>query len=254
MISCHDVARYFLKREDRDAGDLMSNLKLQKLVYYAQGIYLALYDEPLFAETIEAWFHGPVIPELYESYKCYGAGEIPAPETLDFSIFDYKSHQLLEQVYYVFGKFSGWQLREMTHNEAPWKKTANKGIIESDRLKNYFKEWLKQNPDKIKIVLPSQERSLVEKFEALASQWYDETGGYSFIVEKTSHPAYQKIINMGQPAVSLLLRELEQKPAHWFKALRTITGANPVQPEQRGRMRQMAEAWLKWGREHGYKW
>ena len=59
---------------------------------------------------------------------------------------------------------------------------------------------------------------------------------------------------MGQPVVPLPLRELERNPAHWFKALRTLTGANPVKPEQRGRMKQMAEAWLKWGREYGYKW
>lgn len=253
MISCYDVARYFLKRCDRDAGDLMSNLKLQKLVYYAQGLYLALYDEPLFAETMEAWPHGPVIPELYDSYKSYGAGAIPAPETLDFSVFDDRIHHHLEQVYSCFGRFSALELREMTHNEAPWKNAPNKGIIESDRLKNYFQEWLKNNPDKIKVISPSQKQSIVKEFEALASQWYDETGGYSFIVEKTSHPAYQKIIDMGQPVVHLLLRELERNPAHWFKALRTITGANPVEPEQRGRMRQMAASWLKWGREHGYK-
>jgi hypothetical protein len=141
----------------------------------------------------------------------------------------------------------------MTHNEAPWKNTPNKGIIESDRLKNYFKEWLKNNPDKITIVSPSKKQSIVEQFEALASQWYDETGGSSFIVEKTSHPAYQKIIDMGPPVVPLLLRELERNPALWFEALRTITGANPVEPEQRGRIKQMAVSWLKWGREHGYK-
>lgn len=104
------------------------------------------------------------------------------------------------------------------------------------------------------IVSPSKEESIVERFQTLASQWYDETGGSSFVAEKTSHPAYQKIIDLGQPVVPLLLRELERKPAHWFKALRTITGANPIEPEQRGRMKQMAASWLKWGRKHGYKW
>jgi uncharacterized phage-associated protein len=64
MLSCHDVAKYFLSLTDEDAGDLISNLKLQKLVYYAQGFHLALYDELLFEETIEAWTHGPVIPEM----------------------------------------------------------------------------------------------------------------------------------------------------------------------------------------------
>jgi ribosomal protein L5 len=91
-------------------------------------------------------------------------------------------------------------------------------------------------------------------FETLASEWKEQVSGSSFVAEKTSHPAYQKIIEMGQVVVPFLLRELEQKPTHWFEALKAITGANPVQPEQRGRTKQMAQAWLQWGREQGYEW
>ncbi len=54
--------------------------------------------------------------------------------------------------------------------------------------------------------------------------------------------------------IPLILRELEQRPNHWFVALRVITGVNPIQPEQRGRTKQMVEAWLKWAREHEYEW
>ncbi len=50
---------------DREAGDVITQLKLQKLMYIAQGIHLALYDAPLFKEEIEAWQHGPVVRELY---------------------------------------------------------------------------------------------------------------------------------------------------------------------------------------------
>jgi uncharacterized phage-associated protein len=50
MLNCDDVAKYFLAQASEDAGDLISNLKLQKLVYYAQGFHLALYDTPLFPE------------------------------------------------------------------------------------------------------------------------------------------------------------------------------------------------------------
>ena len=91
-------------------------------------------------------------------------------------------------------------------------------------------------------------------FEALASEWKEQVGGSSFVAEKINHPAYQKIIEMGQVVVPFILRELEQKPTHWFEALKAITGANPVQPEQRGRPKQMAQAWLQWGREQGYEW
>jgi hypothetical protein len=99
----------------------------------------------------------------------------------------------------------------------------------------------------------SQKQSL-EQFEALANEWKTEVGGSSFVAEKTRHPAYQKIIQMGPVVIPFLLRELEEKPTHWFEALKAITGANPIQPEQRGRTKQMAQAWLKWGRENGYEW
>jgi hypothetical protein len=69
---------------------------------------------------------------------------------------------------------------------------------------------------------------------------------------RLSHPAYLEIISLGKPAIPLLLRELEREPNDWFQALRILTGANPVRPEQRGRMKEMATAWLAWGREQGF--
>ena len=88
MLTCHDVANYFLALVDEDAGDTISNMKLQKLVYYAQGFYLALYGKPLFPERIEAWDQGPVIPELYRRFEKFGAKAIEKPEEVDFSKFD----------------------------------------------------------------------------------------------------------------------------------------------------------------------
>lgn len=91
-------------------------------------------------------------------------------------------------------------------------------------------------------------------FTELAEQWQRETGMLSLITKISMHPAYQRIIGMGQPVVPLIMRELEREPDHWFWALSAITGANPVQPEQRGRLKQMAQAWIEWGRANGYRW
>jgi uncharacterized phage-associated protein len=60
MHSCVDVAKYFLAQSSVDAGDLISNLKLQKLVYYAQGFTVALTGKPMFVERLEAWLHDPI--------------------------------------------------------------------------------------------------------------------------------------------------------------------------------------------------
>lgn len=146
MHSCFDVAKYFLAQSCEDAGDLISNLKLQKLVYYAQGFSLALHDEPLFQEPIEAWMHGPVVPALYRAYRDYGSNAIPAPANFDASIFSHKEKQLLEEVYDVYGQYSAWKLRQLTHSEAPWQVNFIEGVtsqqIPLNEMKSYFRENL----------------------------------------------------------------------------------------------------------------
>ena len=69
---------------------------------------------------------------------------------------------------------------------------------------------------------------------------------------RVQHPAYREIIALGPPVVPLLLRELERRPNHWFAALRSLTGADPVAPADRGHLGLMAESWIKWGKERGY--
>jgi uncharacterized phage-associated protein len=139
MLTCFNIAKYFLVKTDEDCGDLISNLKLQKLVYYAQGFHLALFDKPLFEEKIEAWAHGPVIPALYREYKQFGSKAIPIPDDLDLSIYDQQTKDLLDEVYAVFGQFSAWKLRNMTHKEPTWKDAADyNGEISHQAMKNYF--------------------------------------------------------------------------------------------------------------------
>jgi hypothetical protein len=68
----------------------------------------------------------------------------------------------------------------------------------------------------------------------------------------SQHPAYQEIISMGTQIVPLLLSELKINPLYWLSALNAITGENPIKPEQRGKVKQMASAWIDWGRNQGY--
>lgn len=92
----------------------------------------------------------------------------------------------------------------------------------------------------------------VNKFLTAKAQWEAETAMLSSVTEIAMHPAYQQIIGMGKPAIPLILSEMKGKPGHWFWALKSITGEDPVLPEQRGRMKEMTEAWLRWGKEQGY--
>lgn len=146
MMSASKVARYFLAKSDEDVGDGISNLKLQKLVYYAQAYHLALYGEPLFRDRIEAWEHGPVVPELYHAYKEYGAGNIPAPHDFDAAEYHDETADLLDEVYDVFGQYSAWKLRNMTHEERPWIEAYEGGegnrVISHNSMREFYRDYV----------------------------------------------------------------------------------------------------------------
>jgi hypothetical protein len=97
-------------------------------------------------------------------------------------------------------------------------------------------------------------RTVREKFALLAEVWKTERGPQSSIAKMAMHPAYQQIIGLGRDAVPVLLEEMERRPSHWAWALRAITGADPVPEESRGKLVETAQAWIKWGRDHGYQW
>ena len=88
------------------------------------------------------------------------------------------------------------------------------------------------------------------RFSLLKKQWEEDTAVLSSMSTMAAHPAYQEIISMGKDAIPFLLAELKREPAHWFWALKAITGEDPVKPGQRGRMKEMAEAWLAWGKKY----
>jgi uncharacterized phage-associated protein len=143
-MTAREVADYFLALQDEDAGDSISNLKLQKLLYYAQGVHLAMYGRPLFPEAIYAWKHGPVVPEIYHFFKEYGAKPIPRPD-LDFSRYDSEMQEFLTEIWNVFGQFSAWKLRNMTHEESPYKEAEEwAGEISHESMKEYFKRYIKE--------------------------------------------------------------------------------------------------------------
>ncbi len=90
------------------------------------------------------------------------------------------------------------------------------------------------------------------RFSRLKEEWENATIASSSISEISMHPSYQQIIGMGPIAIPMILGELQKKPQHWFWALKCITGEDPVPPELRGRTKEMAKIWLKWGKTQGY--
>lgn len=93
-----------------------------------------------------------------------------------------------------------------------------------------------------------------EEFRLLIDTLERECAHLSSIREFSQHPAYLQIIGMGPRALPLILKELEESPGHWFLALREITQENPVLPEHRGSISQMAQDWLGWAKDKGLQW
>ena len=137
-----------------------TQMKLQKLIYFAHGWHLALYESPLVGEQFQAWPYGPVLPTVYHEFKLFGTSGIDElgteivtlpsgrlewqpPHILDSSGL---INPLLDKIWEVFGKFSGGQLSDMTHaTNSPWKcmrdlyGNMRDIVIPNDLIKDYFK-------------------------------------------------------------------------------------------------------------------
>lgn len=117
MESAQLVAQWII-HAFHEREDLITNLKLQKLLYYAQGWYLGLNDRPLFADAIQAWIHGPVVPSVYQRYRDYRWNPISEEVTVQRFAPAVETH--LEEVLDQYGIETGWLLEMRTHQESPW--------------------------------------------------------------------------------------------------------------------------------------
>ena len=114
-----EVAAYLLEIQSDEAA--ITPLKLQKLLYYAQGYALALFGQRLFPERIEAWPNGPVVPPVYEEFKRHGREVLPRPADFDVLSVDRRARVAIERTYADFGSVGARTLAAQTHDEAPWK-------------------------------------------------------------------------------------------------------------------------------------
>lgn len=138
-----DIANHLLFLSDYEIGELISNLKLQKLLYYVQGFHLALYDKPIFKESIIKWQYGPVVIEVYQEFRDYGPGAIKKPKKEELVPLSKSERELINEVYKIYGQFSATKLMEMTHREKPWQEVGMNCVIKKDTMKSFFKTYLK---------------------------------------------------------------------------------------------------------------
>lgn len=165
-----DIAKKIVCRTDVEHGDTISNLKLQKLLYYMQGFHLAFFNAPFFNEQIEAWTYGPVVPVVFQEFKRYKQRSINPANYSDVLVLEDDEQKMFDMVYDEYSRFSAVALMNMTHTEGPWKNHGIGDVISNDELRTFFltqidREEPFQTDESGRIVLTEQMREAVYKAE-----------------------------------------------------------------------------------------
>lgn len=140
------VANYLIERAVQ-AQRPVSNMKLQKLLYYAQGWYMVANNgTPLFDEDFKRWSWGPVCPPVYNKFKKNGAQPIVCTHNGNVCgvVDNPEAISLLNMIWQKYGSFSAVQLSDMSHAEKPWMETPEFETITKDQIYGYFESIHRQ--------------------------------------------------------------------------------------------------------------
>jgi uncharacterized phage-associated protein len=144
VISLYDVLTIsdYILRRCSDEGHTVSNLKLQKLLYFVQAEFLVTTGKPCFREKIVAWDFGPVIPEVYRKFCIFGSAHIPVSAVAN-PILSKGTKELIDGIVFTCLPFSSSQLVEITQHQTPWLNAYIKGYgseITNESILNFFAE------------------------------------------------------------------------------------------------------------------
>jgi uncharacterized phage-associated protein len=140
MLSALRVAECFLHIAGQQVECDITPLKLQKLLYYAEGLSLALRGQSLFSEPILAWRYGPVVRDVFKTYEYAGRNSIPCPADFDEGGISEDDMQIIETAMKFYGGFSAERLVDMTHSEYPYINTPRNDAINREIMKKFFRD------------------------------------------------------------------------------------------------------------------
>ena len=152
------IANFFIRKSLKEKKPI-SQIKLQKLIYFAHGFYLAVKEKPLVNEKIEAWQYGPVIPLVYHRFKNWGNNEITRVliDKSDGLMISEEVIEFLDLVWHKFSRYSASELVNLSHEkDGPWHKAIEKSkalvgfvvpniVINNLEIYNYFREKFVNN-------------------------------------------------------------------------------------------------------------
>lgn len=149
-----EIADFFIALSN-ESENLITNLKLQKLMYYMQAWYYTVFGEKLFNKNFEAWVHGPVIPDLYHDYKRFKWK--PIDKDIDEEKIKKVRSKLSEEELDIFDQviseyfgMPAYELERLTHAEDPWKKARagkepdelSNETIQYDWIEEYYSQFI----------------------------------------------------------------------------------------------------------------
>lgn len=138
MLTAYDVANWLIYKLNGLNEDI-SPLKLQKLLYYTQGISFRTTGKALFENEFENWPQGPVVSEIYHNYPNHTYDSIEFNSTwMELKPLTDLQGKIINKTIQLFGDISAWDLRNMTHNEDPWSDTSKGDIISKEMIKEFF--------------------------------------------------------------------------------------------------------------------
>lgn len=143
-VSSLAVANELLRLAQEERVQL-TNMQLQKLVFFSHGYHLALQNEPLYYEETRAWPFGPVIPNLYEHLQQYGSSSVtsylPSSEALNE-----QQRSIIRLVWDAYKQYDAWRLSDISHRPgSPWEKTwihDRFGPIDPRAVHHYYSQLL----------------------------------------------------------------------------------------------------------------
>jgi uncharacterized phage-associated protein len=139
------IADYLIGRVNTAAsGDAITNLELQLLLYFVQGVHLVARGDALFAADLVAGAHGPLVQEVYDRYRQYGPGAIPTRAHLDPSAVDSETVAVLEEGLGAYTQYVIWGQRTAAHDGPPWRDTPQGAVIPTAAIHQFFADHLRQ--------------------------------------------------------------------------------------------------------------
>lgn len=141
MYTAIEIANWLIAKCNED-GKSMSNLRLQKTLYYVQGYFLKNFNLCAFEEDIYAWAYGPVVQEAYFEFNDNGSRAIELDAETAGNILSLpikREHKrVIEKVLKACNEKSVRTLVGMTHDESPWKNTPQSNVISIDKIASFF--------------------------------------------------------------------------------------------------------------------